>query len=262
MTDKYAVFLDLDGTLAYAENFLFGSKVSERTVKAIEEVRKLGHYVFINTGRSYGWIPKQVLNCTEYDGVVSGVGTSVIFRGESLYEDFIDKETVKYVLEKLLPTGKTIMLGGTEEVFIANPEGEWTAPEFVKVTSADDFETKFADAKIQKMELFSDEITDDEKKLFEDNFSVYAHSFFVEGWRRGNSKSRAMLLALEKIGVRIENCIAVGDSLNDIDCMQAAGISVAMGNASDDVKAIATVVTDTCKNDGVAKALEKLILKR
>lgn len=260
MTDKYAVFLDIDGTLAYTETFLFGSMVSERNVKAIEEVRKLGHYVFINTGRSYGWIPKEVLNCTEYDGVVSGVGTSVIFKGENLYEDFIDRKTIKCFLERLLPTGKTIMLGGTEEVFIANPEGEWTAPEFVKVTSADDFETKFADAQIQKIELFAPEITDEEKRFFEDNLVAHTHDVYIEGWNKGNSKSRAMLLAAEKLGIKAENCIAVGDSINDIDCMQAAGISVAMGNATDDVKAIATIVTDTCKNDGVAKALEKLIL--
>lgn len=154
------------------------------------------------------------------------------------------------------------MFGGMEYVFVANPAGEWTAPEFVRITAADDFEIKYPNAKIQKVEVFSTEITDEQRAFFEDNFSVYVHTLYIEGWKRGNSKAKAMRFAAEKLGVKMENCIAMGDSVNDIDVMKAAGISVAMGNASDEVKRIATMVTDTCGNDGVAKALEKLILNR
>ena len=260
MAGKYAIFLDIDGTLAYSDNFPFTAVVSERNIQAIDAVRKAGHYVFFNTGRSYGWIPKEVLENAECDGVVSGVGTSITFRGESLFEDFVDKKMIKMVLQKFLPTGKTIMLGGTEDVFIANAEGDWKAPRFVKVTDADDFETKYPDAKIQKVEVFANEFTEDEKNFLKENFSVYAYSGYHECWNTGNSKAKAMCFVAEKLGVSIENCIAVGDSVNDIDVMKAAGISVAMGNATDEVKAIATYVTDACKDDGVAKILEKLIL--
>ncbi|MBO5059853.1 MAG: HAD-IIB family hydrolase [Clostridia bacterium] len=262
MTDKYAIFLDVDGTLAFPDNFPFGGKVSAENARVIKAVRELGHYVFINTGRAYGWIPKPVLNGAEYDGVVSGIGTSIIFRGESLFEDFVDRKTLRRVLEEVLPAGKTVMFGGMENVFVANPDGEWDSPEFIKITAADDFDKKYPNANIQKVEIFASEITDSQRKLFEDNFSVYYHSFYVEGWNRGNSKAGGMKMAAEKLGVKIENCIAVGDSVNDIDVMTAAGISVAMGNASDEVKSIATIVTDTCENDGVAKALERLILNK
>lgn len=44
--------------------------------------------------------------------------------------------------------------------------------------------------------------------------------------------------------------------------IEFAGLGVAMGNAPDDIKEIANYVTDTNMNDGVAKVVEKFVLKR
>jgi hydroxymethylpyrimidine pyrophosphatase-like HAD family hydrolase len=54
--------------------------------------------------------------------------------------------------------------------------------------------------------------------------------------------------------------MAIGDSLNDISMLQYAGLSVAMANAIDEVKAIADVTTDSNDADGVANALKKYCL--
>jgi hydroxymethylpyrimidine pyrophosphatase-like HAD family hydrolase len=51
--------------------------------------------------------------------------------------------------------------------------------------------------------------------------------------------------------------VAFGDDLNDIDMLNHAGVSVAMGNALDEVKAVADYVCDTNDNDGLAKWLEE-----
>ena len=52
-----------------------------------------------------------------------------------------------------------------------------------------------------------------------------------------------------------EEIIAFGDGENDMEMLQFAGIGVAMGNATDELKAQADYVTDTNENDGVAKAI-------
>lgn len=57
----------------------------------------------------------------------------------------------------------------------------------------------------------------------------------------------------QKLGIKREEVIAMGDSYNDQAMIEFAGLGVAMGNAPDDIKEIANYVTDTNMNDGVAK---------
>ena len=69
------------------------------------------------------------------------------------------------------------------------------------------------------------------------------------------------LLALAAhLGLRREQTMAVGDSGNDRAMVEAAGLGVAMGNATDDIKEIADATTDDNNHDGVAKAIEKYAL--
>ncbi|MBQ9950857.1 MAG: HAD family phosphatase [Clostridia bacterium] len=62
------------------------------------------------------------------------------------------------------------------------------------------------------------------------------------------------------LGIPAEETIAIGDADNDMGILRAAGLSVAMGNALPEVKAIADVITDDCDHDGAAKALEKYLM--
>ncbi len=75
-----------------------------------------------------------------------------------------------------------------------------------------------------------------------------------------SSKWMSIKSIIEKIGVKTENVIAFGDDYNDFDMIKNAGIGVAMGNAEESIKKIASIVTDTNNNDGVAKYIEKNVL--
>ena len=55
--------------------------------------------------------------------------------------------------------------------------------------------------------------------------------------------------------------MTIGDGINDIPMLRAAGFSVAMGNGVDAVRAAAWAVTDDCENDGFAKAIERYVLE-
>ena len=72
-----------------------------------------------------------------------------------------------------------------------------------------------------------------------------------------SSKPAGIRAALEHYGLRQEETIAFGDGGNDIPIIEYAGIGVAMGNATDDVKAAADYVTDTVDEDGVVTALQR-----
>jgi hydroxymethylpyrimidine pyrophosphatase-like HAD family hydrolase len=56
--------------------------------------------------------------------------------------------------------------------------------------------------------------------------------------------------------------MVIGDGLNDVPMFRIAALSVAMGNASDEVKSHAHVVTDSNEQDGVALAFERYILTK
>lgn len=73
-------------------------------------------------------------------------------------------------------------------------------------------------------------------------------------------------IALEKLAknlkIKPEHIMAIGDGENDIPMFKYVGISVAMGNAKNNVKAFVDEVTDTNVNGGVAKVIKKFFLTK
>lgn len=64
------------------------------------------------------------------------------------------------------------------------------------------------------------------------------------------------------LGIPAARIATIGDMPNDVTMFRKSGMSIAMGNASDEVKAKATHVTDSNENNGFAKAIDKFILNR
>ena len=71
------------------------------------------------------------------------------------------------------------------------------------------------------------------------------------------TKSNAVNAVAEHWKIKATEIMAFGDDLNDIDLLEYCGTGVAMGNALDEVKAVADFVCDTNENDGAAKWIEE-----
>lgn len=78
--------------------------------------------------------------------------------------------------------------------------------------------------------------------------------------RLGCDKSIGAQTLLDRWNITPMQAIHVGDGGNDIGMFKAMGLGIAMGNAEDDVKEHASIITDRAENDGVLKALERLQL--
>ena len=77
----------------------------------------------------------------------------------------------------------------------------------------------------------------------------------------GATKASGLQALCDHLGIPIERSMALGDAGNDVEIMQAAGLSVAMSNAIESVRALAQVVTEEdCDHDGAAKAIERYML--
>lgn len=82
----------------------------------------------------------------------------------------------------------------------------------------------------------------------------------MDFWRKDTNKATGVLECLKMLHITPEEVVAVGDSFNDIPIIELAGIGVAMGNASEEVKQAADYVTKSLEDDGIAYCLQQLQL--
>ena len=82
------------------------------------------------------------------------------------------------------------------------------------------------------------------------------HPLFADIIPRGSSKQVGIDKIAEYFGIGIDECIAFGDGGNDISMLRHAGIGVAMGNATDEVKQNADYVTTPIDDGGILYALK------
>ena len=95
---------------------------------------------------------------------------------------------------------------------------------------------------------------------FTDELSgMFTADFYFEFMAPGIDKGRALAGALPKLGIDASEVIAFGDGQNDVSMLRWAGTGVAMGNAVDEAKAAADMVTASNNEDGIALALAEFL---
>lgn len=98
------------------------------------------------------------------------------------------------------------------------------------------------------------------ERFGKDLYTVTSYPYFLEMMNLGVSKSKALDALARGMGVAREEILAIGDSFNDLDMLEYAGIGVAMGSAPEEVKARADHVTGSTGEGGVAAAVERFVL--
>lgn len=81
----------------------------------------------------------------------------------------------------------------------------------------------------------------------------------VDMMAAGVNKGAALRALASMMGVPMEQTLAIGDDENDIPFLSAAGLGIAMGNAADEVKAVADAITGSNSEDGWATAMEQFV---
>ncbi|RKP56312.1 HAD family phosphatase [Cohnella endophytica] len=85
--------------------------------------------------------------------------------------------------------------------------------------------------------------------------------FNIEINALGVSKASALMEVCRMLGYEMSEVVAVGDSLNDIAAIRASGLGVAMGNAQEEVKLAANIVTGSNQEHGVAQVIQNYVLR-
>ncbi|MFC3884814.1 Cof-type HAD-IIB family hydrolase [Bacillus songklensis] len=241
--DFKLIALDMDGTLL-DEN----GKISEANREAIAQAQEKGVHVVLSTGRS-------IFTCREFAESLKLSSYLVTVNGSEIWDcsgnllerNILNAEHVQMMWE-LTNTHKT---------------------RFWAVTSEKVWREEFPeDISAQQWLKYGFDIDDNEvraiilKELSKNAGLEISNSSptNIEVNAVGINKAKGLRNVCGRLGISMDEVIAMGDSLNDIAMIKEAGCGVAMGNAQDIVKEAADWVTGTNAEDGVAQAIRHWVL--
>lgn len=254
---KY-VFFDIDGTV-WDDDMV----IPESAKLAIKKLRENGHKAIMCTGRARASLTAEELFDIGFDGIIAACGAYIELDGKVIFEYVLDGECVKRVIEVLAKYRMPVVLEGATDYWI----DDWGFEEDPYVDYL--FEDLKDHAHILKgynqnmrINKFSADIlpiTDYEsiKKELGGEFQILEHvENVVEFVPRNFCKKTGIEWLCNYFNVAIEDTYAIGDSVNDIEMLEAVGHGIAMGNATQIAKDAAEFVTTDIHEDGVYNALK------
>lgn len=228
---RYAIFTDIDDTL------YFNNVMDPKNVRAIKKARENGHLVFINTGRSTGIIHPELMHGL-FDGIVASIGAEVYVGDKTLVKEVFPTEELIAFAKEFLSENRTFIFEATaDSVFrsVKNTDKDI----FSHLSDKDSF---FVKPYIEGLP------TDAQREYIGDKYSLFVHSWYFEFTKKGCNKATGMEKVLSYYGIPKERCIAIGDSVNDVDMLKASGNPVCVENAVDALKEISVYKTCHAKD--------------
>lgn len=259
MTDRKAVFFDIDGTL-----FEQGKAVPESAVRAIRELRENGHLAFVCSGRSRIMVPEQPILSIGFDGVVAACGMYASFRDKVLFDDEMTTEQLADIIPTLKSTDTMYILEGTEYIYydeqtIHYAIDDWyvrsikeMVPDRFRVVPEHYGQIHANKISIQVPKSRMEEVTECAKR----HYQLLLHEENIaEIVPHGYTKASGIRRVCEQLGIDRKDTIAVGDSINDIEMLRYAQIGIVMGNGTQIAKDNADYITTDLYDDGVWNAM-------
>lgn len=254
------IFFDIDGTLLGEGSHI----MPESAASAIAAARKNGHICAVNTGRTKKLIEPDLEKLQGFDAYLMGCGTMITLHDRVLFHRTFAEPESKEIIEALDRYEIDAVLEGCENNFHDRIDKIRTKTfrDFVKHFAGQGYGSfREAVGHFDKFFAYVDDVARMEafQKQFADRLDfVDRKGGFFEIMPRGCSKASAMDFLAGELGISMEDTAALGDSSNDIPMLRRAHIAIAMGNASEDVKAEADHVTTSLEQDGVWNALKWL----
>ncbi|MCR5397458.1 MAG: Cof-type HAD-IIB family hydrolase [Lachnospiraceae bacterium] len=262
MKDRKIVFFDIDGTL-WDEN----NRIPQSTKEAIKKLRENGHLAFINTGRSRSFVRNPKLFHLGFDGIVSGCGTRVEYDGNVIFYYKLDTKLAERTINKVREFDFRPILEGVDYLYMDEvdfPVGDFYGDKLREEMGKDllSIEDTWGEWEISKLSCATPpEQIENCYEAVKDDFDFMVHSpTVVEMVPKGFHKGVGIKKVCELLGVPEENTFAIGDSINDLEMLEAAGVSICMGNGTDNAKEAADYVTTDLFDDGIKNALEHFSL--
>lgn len=251
-----ALFFDVDGTLVSFKTH----QIPQSTIDALTEAKRRGTGIYISTGR-----PMRLINNLDsirhlIDGYISATGAYCTIGGDVIRCITIPDDEARAFVKMSDEMNFATLVVGVTDLTVINPNddvdrlyrkmlnvsylGEGVSVEDVLDEGIIQF-TPIIDTEAERIIM----------PRMKHCVSARWYPDFADITVRGADKGSALQAMAAHLGISMAETIAFGDGGNDKSIIKAAGTGVAMGNANDDVKAVADYVTTDVDDDGIAKAL-------
>jgi Cof subfamily protein (haloacid dehalogenase superfamily) len=260
------VVCDLDGTLVDSNK-----ELSLATIAAVKRLRDSGiSFAVISARPRSGVMP--IVEALGLQGQQAAFNGGTIFCGDGrvVERHTVDEDVVRGVFGIAHETPAEPWVFADDRWHAKSGKGhhadrERRSSNQEPIVTAD-FTPLFGD--VDKLTLVSDDeallrrLCDEAKKRFGDRATIaQSQTYYLDVTPLAGNKGDGIRALARSRGVALADTIAIGDQANDLAMIEQAGFGIAMGNAPDAVKQRADAVTASNDDDGVAEAIETMILK-
>ncbi len=257
--DMRAIFIDMDGTLLNASNTISG-----KNMEAINSLINSGVKVFLATGRHYDITApyhkelglKTPMICLNGASIHDAkTGKAIEMKPIRLNEERFHQLTAEYPCNVIVHTANGLYCKNTDEEIDSWTKVGQIPPRYIgdlrQATYQDvlKYSVRTGSPCTNLSAMFKEE---GEVINWNDGFEIVAPN--VSKWSAIKSLLRILRISPREVA-------AIGDGPNDIEMLRHVGTGVAMGNAGEEVKAVADFVTENHENDGLAEFIERYLAK-
>ena len=262
------VAIDLDGTLLNSQH-----QISDRARRAINAAQALGIRVMLATGKTYYSARQLVSELKLTTPSVFGQGTLIYNPdGTIRHQVLLSAEVMRRVIPFVESRGACVSAYSGERILVRQPDerADLTRYHEPVPTVVGSLINAMNTYPINKLIVATHEPRQ-AKALFWQTQQLLGTSVTLtmsavqnqfEILPRDVSKGRGVAIVARELGIDLNDVMAIGDAENDREMLELVGMSVAMGNAPESLKAAARYVTTSNDEDGVAEALERYILPK
>lgn len=248
------IFLDIDDTFYDHSHSIFPASA----IKGLNMAANEGIRIVIASGRNIALIKEIGADARlPVSAYIAANGAMVHDKtGKLLFDHAFKQEDMDYIFQECAKHNIGIQYINQEVNYCTIPLNEHIKK------SCDDFKIPYPKyrpyqgERICQLFLFAD---NDEAKEMAYAFKFFRlhrfHPFCVDVFDADNNKGTAVRKYLEIEGISPDEAMAFGDANNDIQMLETVKYSVAMGNATDELKAVASYVTTPVYDNGIYNAL-------
>lgn len=271
--ERRVIFLDIDGTLTEPGC----NEPPQSALWAIGRARKAGHYVFLCTGRNYDMLSP--LLQYDFDGVVGSSGGYIECRGEVIYDCPMEEGQAKAAMNVLAENGvfRTVecMDGSyTDEgfkEFLREHAGEGSNSELLRWREQIEQALHilpmqaYRGQPVYKIVFMSPSMAAlaEPREVLAKEFAFCIQGEDRYGFVNGEiinrqfDKGKAVEKVCRHLGIPVADAVAIGDSMNDREMLEMAGLSICMANGNQRLKTLADDICPAVQEDGIRTAFEK-----